>query len=289
MQHDIRIRKVGFEFADDLEPQWHPQQPEWGHMVNGASLTMPYLEPFLIKTLREALPSIDDEDLAADVRGFVGQEAQHYTTHRRYNERLKANGYPMLAEVEASFERGYARLSRRSLNFRLAYAAGFETMTMGITEWLVNHRETLFAGADPTVASFVLWHMVEETEHKSVAYDVYQQVAGGYWLRVVGLLAGSFHVGWLSRRAYQKMLQTDGLWRSPRSRLTLWAMVGRFFLRSGAAMLRSLHPGYHPDKVDDPAWVHAWRAAYGQPEADFAPMLSGERLAPHFLSPQLLQ
>ncbi len=282
MQHDIRIRKVGFEFDEHLDPQWHPQRPEWGHMVNGASLTMPYLEPFLIKTLREALPLIDDVDLKEDVRGFVGQEAQHYTTHRRYNERLKTNGYPMLAEVEASFERGYARLSQRSLHFRLAYTAGFETMTMGITGWLVNHREALFAGADPTVSSFVLWHMVEETEHKSVAYDVYQHVAGGYWLRVVGLLAGSFHVGWLSRRAYKVMLQTDGLWRRPRSRLRLWAMVGRFFLRSGAAMLRSLRPGYHPDYVDDPGWVHAWRAAYGRPEADFAPMLSTQRLSPEF-------
>lgn len=37
-------------------------------------------------------------------------------------------------------------------------------VTMGVTEWLINERETLFGGADPVVASLVLWHMVEETE-----------------------------------------------------------------------------------------------------------------------------
>ena len=66
--------------------------------------------------------------------GFVGQEAQHFTCHRRYNERLKQAGYPELEAVEDSYTAGYERLSKRSLDFRLAYSAGFETMTMGITE-----------------------------------------------------------------------------------------------------------------------------------------------------------
>lgn len=35
------VRKIPFEFPDDLEPHWKPDEPEWSHMVNGASLTMP--------------------------------------------------------------------------------------------------------------------------------------------------------------------------------------------------------------------------------------------------------
>jgi len=68
-------------------------------MVNGASLAMPYLEPFLIKTVMEALPKIEDARLKADVHAFVGQEGQHFQNHRRYNELLKRD-YPDLAEVE---------------------------------------------------------------------------------------------------------------------------------------------------------------------------------------------
>ena len=186
MAHAIEVRRIPFDFADSVPPLWHATQHEWSHMVNGASLTMPYLEPFLNRTMREALAQIDDPQLREDIDGFVRQEAQHYTNHRRYNEMLKANGYPELAAIEAD----YTALEARSLAWRLAYSAGFETMTMGITEWLINDRDALFRDADPTVTSLVLWHMVEETEHKSVAYDVYQAVSGKYWLRVAGLFWG---------------------------------------------------------------------------------------------------
>jgi predicted metal-dependent hydrolase len=284
MAHAIEIRKVPFTFSEQVPPVWNPDQREWSHMVNGASLTMPYLEPFLNKTLREAQQHIDDPDLLADIKGFIGQEAQHYTNHRRYNEMLKANGYPELTEVETSFEIDYQQLAKRSLARRLAYCAGFETMTMGITEWLINDREALFRGADPTVSSLVLWHMVEETEHKSVAFDVFQAVSGNYWLRLVGLVHGSMHVGLMSRRAYIAMLKKDGCWWKLRSRLRLWGMVGRFFFKAGAAMVRSVHPAYHPDKVTDPAWIDQWRQAYAAHDEGFVPLLdtAGDTIAPSF-------
>ena len=197
-------------------------------MINGASLTMPYLEPFLNRTLREALGKLSDSTLHQDVEGFIRQEAQHYANHRRYNEMLKANGYAVLADIEATFAADYAALEKRSLEWRLAYSAGFETMTMGITDWLVNERSSLFYGANPAVTSLVLWHMVEETEHKAVAYDVYETLCGRYWLRIAGLVWGSLHVGFMSRRAYRAMLQQDGVWNTVKGRLGIWIMVGRF-------------------------------------------------------------
>ncbi|MCR9277055.1 MAG: metal-dependent hydrolase [Pseudomonadaceae bacterium] len=277
MPHDIEIRKQAFDFPPESAPIWHPEQPEWSHMVNGASLAMPYLEPFLIKTMREAVEQIEDEDLLTDVRHFIGQEAQHYTTHRRYNEMLKANGYPELADVEASMTRDYERFAKKSLEWRLAYAAGFETMTMGITEWLINHRDELFHGADPVVASLVLWHMVEETEHKSVAFDVYQSVSGRWLPRVWGLLRGSLHVGFLSRRGYRAMLKKDGKWHSLRSRLALWHMVAKFFVHAGSAMLRATLPGHHPDETENPQWVSEWIHTYQQRDTGEPLMLDTRR------------
>lgn len=274
MAHAIEVRRIPFEFTGDIPAVWHPTQHEWSHMVNGASLTMPYLEPFLNRTMREALEKIDDPDLREDMDGFVRQEAQHYTNHRRYNEMLKASGYPELADVEATFEADYAALEQRSLEWRLAYSAGFETMTMGITEWLITDRESLFHGADPTVTSLVLWHMVEETEHKSVAYDVFQAVSGNYLLRLAGLLWGSLHVGLMSRRAYIVMLKKDRLWMNFRSRMRLWKMVGRFFRKAGSAMLRALRRDYHPDRVEDPNWIDQWRFAFAEQPSGLVPLLN---------------
>ncbi|MEM7218313.1 MAG: metal-dependent hydrolase [Pseudomonadota bacterium] len=272
MHHHIEIRRPGFDF-EGARPLWKPDAPEWSHMVNGASLVMPYLEPFLVRNVRDALPHIDDADLRADARGFIGQEAQHYRNHQRYNEMLRCAGYAELAAVEARHSDSYARLATRSLAWRLAYTAGFETMTMGITEWLINERAALFDGADPLVASFVLWHMVEETEHKSVALDVYRAVHGGYWLRVFGLLYGSLHVALLSRRGYVTMLKKDGRWRSLRSRLRLWRTAGRFFFRAGYAMVRALAPNHHPDDTPDPEWILRWQATYGGADKDGQPPL----------------
>lgn len=134
---ELVVRRIPFEFLEDLDPAWCPDQREWSHMVNGASLTMPYLEPFLIATLRDAMKEIEDEDVLEEARGFIGQEAQHDTTHRRYDELLKAKGYPQLAVVEKRMKQSFEKLRRRSLAYRLAYTSGFETMTLGVTSWLV--------------------------------------------------------------------------------------------------------------------------------------------------------
>ncbi|HEY5647725.1 MAG TPA: metal-dependent hydrolase, partial [Pseudomonadales bacterium] len=191
---EIIVRPFAFEFPDDLDPVWAPDNVSRSLFLNGVSITMPYLEPFLVRTMREAAEHVDDPALLEDIRGFMGQEACHYKCHRRLNELLKANGYPELAEVERKLERSYARLSSRSLRTRLAYSAGFECMTNGFTTWFINKRRQLFGGASPHVASFWLMHMVEETEHKTVAFDAYMAVSGAFWPRFLGVFHGSFHV-----------------------------------------------------------------------------------------------
>ena len=44
---EIIIRPFAFEFPDDLDPVWVPDNPYRSHLFNGLSLTMPYLEPYL--------------------------------------------------------------------------------------------------------------------------------------------------------------------------------------------------------------------------------------------------
>jgi uncharacterized protein len=85
----ILVRQIPFAFAETIDPRWHPARPEWSHMVNGASLAMPYLEPFLIKTVTEAMKAVQDPQLRADVQAFIGQEGVHFRNHRRYNDILK--------------------------------------------------------------------------------------------------------------------------------------------------------------------------------------------------------
>ena len=269
----IIVRQIPFAFDENIAPVWNAAKPEWSHIVNGASLTMPYLEPFLIRTVGEAMKELDEGGLKEDARGFMAQEGQHYQNHRRYNEMLKANGYPDLALIEAEMEADYKRLAGKPLKWRLAYTAGFETMTMGLTEWLITNRKTLFAGSDPSVTSLILWHMVEETEHKTVAFDLYQALYKDNRARAWGVFTGSLHVMKFARKVYIQMLKTDGRWSSLRSRFRLMRVLWAFMVNIVPMLLASLVPWYDPRKVKDPDWVGEWTEAYANLSDGFIPLL----------------
>jgi len=276
---DLTVRRIPFEFPQDLEPHWNPAKPEWSHMVNGASLAMPYLEPYLIQAVRMGMKQSQDPELLALASDYCGQEGQHFRQHKRFNDILVNKGYDELTALERRMERSYARLlETRSLRFHLAYAAGFESMALVIGHWLVNDREQLFGGSDPRVASLILWHFVEEIEHKNAAFDIYTAVCGGYFYRLFGLFYASFHVMALSRRAYRVMLKRDGLWSSLRSRIRLWRQVGRFIGQVLPHMLRCCAPGHNPRNIDDPQWVLDWLQAYDD-EQSSVPILDTTSLA----------
>jgi uncharacterized protein len=201
--------------------------------------------------------------LAAELDRYCRQEAAHFSEHRRFNEELTALRPRTIETLEAVLAQDYARLGReRSLRFNLAYAEGFESMALAIGHMLIEDREFLFGGAESAVASLVLWHFVEEIEHKNVAFDVFAHVSGGYVWRLIGLFYATGHIFRRTRGGYRMLLQEDGLWRDLRSRLALGRLIVRIFTRLAPKFLRILSPFYHPSTVADPAWMLAWRTLY---------------------------
>ena len=276
------VRKMPFEFPEDINAHWNAGKPEWSHMVNGASLTMPFLEPYLIRTMRKALGKIDAEKLQKEVKLYMGQEAQHYQQHRKFNDILIENGYPGLREIEAQMKEEFADFEKnRSLKFNLAYACGFETMALAVGHWLVRDREYLFGGSDTRVASLILWHFVEEIEHKNIAFDAYQAVYGNYLYRIYGTLFAALHVMKFSRKAYQLMLKKDGLWGSFRSRWKLLKTILRFFSSMVLPMASASLPGHHPAEVEDPQWCLDWISAYSDGDNLLA-VLDTDNMNAHF-------
>ena len=256
--NNIPVRRFDFEFPESLDPVWVPNNPYRAHFFNGVSLTMPYLEPFLCKTMRQALQLVGDEQLLEDMRGFIGQEAQHYRCHRRLNERLTENGHPQFADIEKRVSGSYDRLAERSMRTRLAYSAGFECMTNGFTNWLLGGRKALFQHAQADVTSFWLAHMAEECEHKTVAFDVYEKLYGTYWPRALGVIHGSTHVlglGCVGMLSALKRDSSDSLFRRT------WGVVcqlSAIVVNVGPFMLRALGPNYNPRQESEPEWLDQW-------------------------------
>jgi len=260
---DITVRNIRFRFDDPIDFDVSDQMLAAILGPMALSMSMPYLEPYLIRVVRMGMKDIDDPELRALAGDYCGQEGQHYRQHKRFNEILVRKGYDELPELEMGMQRDYDRfLEKRSLRFHLAYAAGYESMALAVGHWLVNVREYLFGGSDPRVASLILWHFVEEIEHKTAALDVYNAVFGDYFYRLYGLFYASFHVMAMSRRAYRSMLKEDGLWNRLSSRLQLWKQVGRFLRLVLPHMLRCCSLGHDPRDIDDPKWVLDWLRAY---------------------------
>ncbi len=271
----LTVRRVQFEYPGDLKAHWHPQRPEWSQLVNASSLLMPYLEPYLIASVRAALPLIKDPAVAEEARGYIGQEANHFRQHRRFNDLLLQQGYEALRGYEQQLERDYARFNREhDLQFHLGYAAGFETMALAVGHMLIKHRRVLFEGADPTVSSLVLWHFVEELEHKTAAYNVYQAIYGGsvsgYAYRVWALAGTAVHTLGRTAQAFMQLQRIDG--RARHSRLATWGLVARIAVWTLPKLLHGALPWHQPAQVKNPRWMDRWLALYAENPLHIAPL-----------------
>jgi predicted metal-dependent hydrolase len=185
----ITVRKIRFPFDGSWALDGSDDELRAVLPMLGISMTMPYLEPYLIRTMKAALPAIRDAALAEDVRRFSQQEGHHYKNHALFNDTLRtrfdaATG-ARLRQLEDALEADYQRFSRsRSLRFNVAYAEGFEAMTCaGALATAANggfhHAQALPGG------ELWAWHMAEEIEHRTVTFDVFRHLDGSYPYRIV--------------------------------------------------------------------------------------------------------
>ena len=99
----MQVRTPDIDFSQ-VAPIWAPANPAFGHRYDAASILLPYLEPYLIRVMRDAKKLLQEKGLATDTLSrdidlFNKQEGQHYQLHTRYNDYLKSF-YPGLEAFE---------------------------------------------------------------------------------------------------------------------------------------------------------------------------------------------
>ena len=92
------VRRLRFEWPEDLDPDWTPLTPELASVANAVSLLMPQAEPYVVDVVREELPHLDGS-VADEARAWVAQETAHHGAHHRFNRILLARR-PALARVD---------------------------------------------------------------------------------------------------------------------------------------------------------------------------------------------
>ena len=174
----IKARKVDFGFSTELPYRWYSGNPAIFNFCNAISIMFPIGEQFFIDSVRHYKDKITDPVLREEVAGFIAQEAMHSKQHDLCNQVLKVQNKQMF--VIEKVAKLFLDTSRHIYPARtlLAISCALEHFTALFADQLLN--STAFRRlAHPVYAELWLWHAVEETEHKAVCFDVYQQVAGG--------------------------------------------------------------------------------------------------------------
>jgi predicted metal-dependent hydrolase len=233
------------------------------HLAATLSAVFPDGEDFFVRSVRRFRDEISDPDLKRQVIGFMGQEAVHGREHRAFNDHLSQLGYPT-KQIERIVKR-ILEIRERLLSplSNLALTAALEHFTATLAELVLSNEEVRAQFGHQAVLNLFLWHALEESEHKAVAFDVYRAVGGSERMRVVtmnvlcvGFLSGmalGITASLLGDRATYRPGALGRSWRtfrrSPVMSLTLWRQL-RDYNR----------PGFHPNDSDTNALVERWRA-----------------------------
>lgn len=183
----LEIRRIRFDLDGDVPFTWNADNPAFSTYMNMVSIMAICFEKMLVSAVREAMPCITDAAVAEEAEAFLRQEAQHANAHRQHLRAL-TRSHPGLQETLDEAVASYDRLTETTpLDFRLAYVADLEATFTPFFKMLLDNEATLFRPGDERVASLLMWHFVEEVEHRSSALVVYNAVVDDklYRLRVL--------------------------------------------------------------------------------------------------------
>ncbi len=266
---NIQPRKTAFDVSD-VPRFWNDGDPVLTRFFDALSVHFPDGERFFIQSVRNYQDRVTDPKLKADVRNFFRQEAQHGIAHDQYNAVMAAQGINVEKLIDRM--RFALRLTQKYMppKYQLAMTAAFEHITATLGEGFMEGDGDMFRNAEPVMRAMFMWHGVEEVEHKAVAFDVYEQVAGGgYVTRTSALLIGTAMVHVIVGSALLHMLKVDRLTGRPlliaRGLYRLYGPNG-LLTRLIPAYLAWFRPGFHPWDSGVPEKVSAWLVEYEKDE-----------------------
>ncbi|OBK88705.1 metal-dependent hydrolase [Mycolicibacter heraklionensis] len=234
------------------------------HMIAHLSAVFPEGEDFFIRSVRRYADQITDPDLKDQVKGFIGQEVTHGREHRALNERLHEMGYPT-RRIDRLVNRRQKVIERRFSPLTcLAITAALEHFTAVFAETLLSDERAQALLGTTEVRSMLLWHAIEESEHRSVAFDVYRAVGGDETrrIRTMRIIRFTFPLAvvtntiislFADRAAYHpvRLVRSFAALRhSPFLTRAVFRRLGEY-----------LRPGFHPDDHDNAALLEQWEAA----------------------------
>ena len=250
----LTVRKLEIDLGQGFDRHWYGGDAFLSQYHNALSMSFPVGEQSFIDAVRDCaklLPQTPEHALLHEaVAQFIGQEATHRHIHGLYNTHLETQGLVNRWQHWATARIDYAKKrGAQPLHF-LAVTAAYEHLTAVLADYLLRHNDTLDS-ADPRMQTLWRWHAAEETEHRAVAFDLYQAVKGNYAWRIRWYIYAVLVFTFDSGRQTALNLWHDGTLFKPG---TWWSAVKFFWGRKGAMwytmgpLLAYFRRDFHPDQ-----------------------------------------
>ncbi len=269
----ISVRRPDIDYAaPDFPKYFVDDDPVRSHIAAMLSSVFPEGEDFFVRSVRNYRKQITDPELKKQVSGFIGQEALHGREHREFNDALQAMGYPTHL-VDRNVKRGLALLHKMApKRTQLAVTAALEHYTATLAEVILRDDRTRAEFTSDVARDLFTWHAMEESEHKAVAFDVFQDVCGKQYVRVGVMMAVHVEFLFVMSLAVGYSILRDPVARKPRTlvRSLRKLRTHPFFQKDMIAKLRDYNRrDFHPDDHDTTDLLEQYRAWY-----DAAPIAS---------------
>ena len=270
----IQPRRVKFDYRDIDNSAFHSGNAVTSAYWVGLSSTFPVGEAEFIRSVRLFEDQIMDEKLKAEVQDFAAQEAHHSLQHKRINRQFDECGYNTKKIESMMDDKIKQRAATWSNEKRLMRTVAAEHFTAVMAHHALTHPETL----DPvpqSLQNLMLWHAIEEVEHKSVAFDVYRHCVGD-----MGRLRRHYmHFAFIEfpmnmimiTRFLLKDMGHKSTWQERKGMWRLLFGKGGVISSVKHLYLMFLKKDFHPWQHDDSDLVGQWK----------------EKLSPHFASHEL--
>lgn len=275
----IPPRRVMMNLDKSDAGYWYADSPFLTYFWSAFSVLLPEGEQFFVNAVRHYRDQITDADLKAAISGFIGQEALHTQGHQVLNDFINAKQLPA-AELESQLKILLDAVAKIHPRLNLAITISLEHFTALLGEQLLAEADHHGAVAED-IRPLWMWHALEETEHKAVAWDVYQQTGGGYALRAGTMALTTVILGGVMAYSTGRLMHADGRLLNMRDNLKgLRALFGRRgrMTRLAPKFLDFFRPSFHPNDHDTTALVAEWREKLFGADGSLNGLLKGAKI-----------
>jgi len=251
---------MDFPFLKDqsIPRFWFDNDPWITNWYNALSGIFPDGERFFVFSVNHFRDKVTEPQLMEEVKKFSGQEVRHSRDHHLMNEEIERQHGVPIKRLETVIRHSLAFL-RRHLHkkFQLAITVGLEHLTAIGSDALYLRDPELMTTERVFLADLLIWHGIEEVEHKAVAFDVYNAAGGGYFLRCFALLLATlfFAVVLAAFQLYflyqqKQLFNPKSAWRFLRYQNGFSGVIWRMLPGYLAYFVPGFHPWQHDNSSD---------------------------------------